>query len=105
MVNSGKDKFLSSTPSDINKVLKSEEVYHNYKIESYKRFWEQLKWNPITYFIIGIFIACIVCLGVSYDWNWKVMIHKSFGYLLTALITAVVEYCIIKIIEKNDKTN
>jgi len=101
MSQSSKEKFLRSTTAQLNKNLEREEVYHKYRIETYKRFWHQLIWNPITYLIILLIALACAALGCYCEWNMKEMIGLSFGYILTSLFTGVVEYFIIKSLDKN----
>jgi hypothetical protein len=101
-MNSAREKFLNSTSKQMDDVIAKETKYHSYKIEKYKQFWTELKWSPYTYFILISIIFVFACYGISCDWAWKNMIDKAFGYVIASVLTAVIEYIIIKVVDKNE---
>jgi hypothetical protein len=91
-MNNGKSKFRRATEQEtVQSIAQS-----NLQIQKFKNHWHQMCYNPILYAILGILIAILVLFGYYWDWNIKIMIDKSFGYILTI----VLEFFIIKHFEK-----
>ena len=67
-----------------------------HKIACLKGGWKIFIIHPLTY--LGI--LSFICFGIYYNWNPKEMIENAFGYLLTAILTGLVQHLII---EKNKK--
>lgn len=74
------------------KAIANGDIEH--KMLLYKGFWQLFFLNPLTYVISGGSLLICLCLGVYYDWNIKLIISNSFGYVLTSLITGLVQHFI-----------
>jgi hypothetical protein len=62
------------------------------KISRFKGQWKALFCNPLTYAVI----IAIVLYGAYCDWNYKKMIDNSFGYVITAVLTGLIQRIFIK---------
>lgn len=53
-------------------------------------WWKLFFISPKTW---GVFIIiCIICYGTFHAWEWKVMIGEAFSYILTAVITGLIQH-------------
>jgi len=66
---------------------------HEHSFESYKNYWKIFLIRPRNWLIFSVSI--IICLGIYYDWNLKIMINVVFSHLITAILTGLIEYFIL----------
>jgi len=66
---------------------------HEHSSESYKNYWKIFLIRPRNWLIFSVSI--IICLGIYYDWNLKIMINVVFSHLITAILTGLIEYFIL----------
>lgn len=62
------------------------------KIAHLKNQWKIVRYSPLTYAIILI----IILYGMYCDWNYKIMIDKAFSYILTVILTGLIQHIVIK---------
>ncbi len=86
--------FLNSTTKDIERTIQKERYYYEYKIERSKQHWKLILRSPFSFFVFVL--LGFLCYGISFEWQWKVMIDTAFGYV----VGGVLEYLVIKHIDK-----
>ena len=100
-----KDDFLKTSKNEIDKILEKTELYNRAELQAIKHKWKCIFMHLYTWLVILILIIVFICFGYYYDWSVKTMIEKAFGYLLTAIITGLIEYFIIENLQRKNHAN